>query len=609
MSNIKINFSDLSNLKNTSFDQIDKNLKVNSIDDLIKFIEKYEQISDEYLGFERGSGVISNQNYILRRFNDSVSKNEFQSLVANQRVFLGNRILAFKELILAENKNIDQDKLMKVFSQYNSKLDEISSNQEKIFNLEKELKKFKTSLDTDLNLIAKKTFKIKNFKNKMKYAINFIMFNFEKKIIITETSDSSGLKLFSIENPHPPFPKENNMIFEFENQEWYLKLEDFQKNLIRNYKGQIFSNQHVIPRDLNNIKGLRNAFLRQDFLIDKNGGQISYSENFHMASPVVKIKKNPELSEVSTQENINHLNNSLGKVLICSLLDNNEANRSEKKQTDFILHSVDSVNNQNKNENQIIFSTLGISGFSKLSLKEDLSKMKIVIQELLKKINQSHVNQNLVISDVNEVNEIKNVNNANHSIENLGLELQNKIKRLEAKSFIFDKLIVNILEVLRFLTGFNFKENQKMKFQADFNQIINLYNQFTDNAKEKYLVSINCKSGKDRTGVMQQIFSIQSLHENAVSDEKIEKNAIKQLVKKGEHIEYINGSIYGGNTASSKGVLVHINQIIDPEFRDYFGDNFFAETAGNGKISFKKQNDNNYMISNSEVVSHKSLQI
>jgi hypothetical protein len=129
-----------------------------------------------------------------------------------------------------------------------------------------------------------------------------------------------------------------------------------------------------------------------------------------------------------------------------------------------------------------------------------------------------------------------------------------------------------------------------MKFQADFNHMINSYNQ-TVAEKEKFLVSINCKSGKNRTGILQTIFSFRGLKSNLKDEHQVNlsENDIKESFKNSEHISYLNGSLYSGNSASAHGVLKHISKTVDPEFKDLFsGTRFFNELASNGKIQKDK---------------------
>jgi len=49
------------------------------------------------------------------------------------------------------------------------------------------------------------------------------------------------------------------------------------------------------------------------------------------------------------------------------------------------------------------------------------------------------------------------------TFQTLGDQIKSQIKNLEGRGFVIDKLIRNILEILRFIMGFDFKENQQMK--------------------------------------------------------------------------------------------------------------------------------------------------
>jgi hypothetical protein len=96
----------------------------------------------------------------------------------------------------------------------------------------------------------------------------------------------------------------------------------------------------------------------------------------------------------------------------------------------------------------------------------------------------------------------------------LGEQIRSQIQSLEGtNSNPIKRFLENAIDFLRFVFGFDFKQNKQMKFQANFNKMINLYNESVPQ-KEKFLVSINCKSGKDRTGVLQTIFTFNSLVDN-----------------------------------------------------------------------------------------------
>ncbi len=250
---------------------------VKKIEDIPKFMEEHDEIADYYRGFKR----YKIDDNIIRSKDDKIKIDKDNEKKSILKVSIATKILAASKLLKAHGMNLDNSSLLKIFNNHNSLIDENSESKNLI-----------NQLDYTLVELLKSN-KIKNAKDELLYAIGFNSFEFKKKTIVSH-QNINGLSYISIDYPLDFL---ENPEKEFENinkKEWFKKLKpSYKQALVKNHLEQLKSNNHVLPKSLNEIPGLRNAFYKKNIIIHNDSKKIISNPdgNIHMANQVTEVKK------------------------------------------------------------------------------------------------------------------------------------------------------------------------------------------------------------------------------------------------------------------------------------------------------------------------------
>ena len=535
---------------------------------------------------------------------------EFKSQIANYKTFLGGRMLGIHELLNAEGKKIN-DTYKYAFIKYDEILNDLENDDLlKVLgpkDLEERLFKIAHNIDAELVLALTNEDKINDAQAKMQDAMLFSKLHFERSFIMTVREQYDGTKFISLETPIDPMPilDYNKNFMDIENKEWFKPLDSFKQKLIRKNIDKLKSGNYVIPNHMNFMPGLRNAFTRNDIVIDENGQELASNEVIHMATQSASgVFKNKKIAQDIADKNAQYLydynnHNVAAKLNLISLVSPNDIITKESKMNQNVSLAIES-HNKKKPDSKIIFTPIAVNLFKDWygaipidliinNINNDLQDLRNEIARhpplypSIKDEWQSSINQLIVfLKAVKKGSNKINISN-NDKLNKFITDNTNFFKQLhneKNKSFIIRifNTIVNILKVI-----FRSKniDNPQMDIALGLTKFIRGINAAAKDLgltkDDKYINVINCKSGKDRTGAFVSIDVAISLEEqlrgksikidkDAQKSNKITQNDILQITL--GHQDYLNGSPYGGNAAIGAGGIKYV--MIPKEYQEAF---------------------------------------
>lgn len=140
---------------------------------------------------------------------------------------------------------------------------------------------------------------------------------------------------------------------------------------------------------------------------------------------------------------------------------------------------------------------------------------------------------------------------------------------------MFDKIqIKNLIDLKK--SEINLSQEEKVKKINDLVKFMEIHDEIAD-----------YHHGFSRSNSTLETTFGQTKKEN---NENFSKDQIKKSIKDSRPYILLNGSIYGGNSASTHGILSHISKFLDPEFKDLFSETeIFNELASNAKFEEKSK--------------------
>jgi hypothetical protein len=495
-----------------------------SIEDLTNNIAILDEIKDNALGIKRytdGENIVRDASNVTqdKKLLKKDAGEKYAMQVLNQvrgAILLieadGN--IQNKEqhisqlLALAENSLTETDKLPKKIKSYNSAMVSIletagvTEASEKL-NFAKEIASFK---DTHKNIITL-----------TKQGENTIA---EADVII-ELTDEQKNQYQQIANGQAS------------NIAWYNKLPDYQKALIKNVAGDIATGKKVIPAQMRDLMGLRNAYEKTTAI--KKKGETTHTpivQSIHCGAPT---SENEHDKEGITQANIEqlkaHANGSrINLNILSSFIEGNIFAKKDKRKENWITEGL----NHPKDQQGVTTTSSSINRWRLVSAKTEHNQFDLALKslgtqleakstdkknkELIEYIKTGKGSYKTALKQIDHMPEDQRtaLKAAIHARKNLGKWNIFKTKNINLE-ISADMLIVETA--------------------IDKGGLSSLY----DNQQDKQKTVSFCKSGKDRTGLVELIAT---------------KNAVRYELglSSKESIKYLETLAAGGHTQEMAGI-------------------------------------------------------
>ena len=367
--------------------------------------------------------------------------------------------------------------------------------------------------------------------------------------------------------------------------DWYKKMPEWEKKLTKEYADEIIAGEHVIPTQLRQIAGMKNAFEKTTAIYNNNtkkwkklyaskhAGTVA---SFALEKELKQLKKKLKNTEPSkrkgiqeqidkidkirqdiTNENVKQAQEWIGnKKLHCNTL-NAGPKRGTKQDKEIVKRTTDAMKKIDGRETNTAFNAWRVLGGAndltgaKTTLKniaENLGKGKDFkkIQAYLypdlypRKWWQRRIKKKNVQQAIHTLLGEKKINNNTIKILNEAIDLRHAVNRAD-KRFRLGK-----------------RENASLAVSRHLNQLTSTISDLSDLGESLQGMSFPdseeilrmCASGKDRTGLAEHDQTAQAV----ATELKIDvKNIDGQLLKSGHTAQQAGGLSAGGGTVGCFG--------------------------------------------------------
>ncbi|MBQ4875551.1 MAG: hypothetical protein HRK26_05570 [Rickettsiaceae bacterium H1] len=373
-----------------------------------------------------------------------------------------------------------------------------------------------------------------------------------------------------------------------EKQGWFRILPEYKQKLVREYKEKITDGNHLIPTQIRDIPGVRNAYTTTIVTCDKEGNVQRELYKFTHSGTIAGFSMDDEQNKAMDAENLEQLRQNISGDLHFLALNtknslerddsrcvkqtenaikeyNESINQLERKKDDDLMMKVgeamignpDGEQNFLKEINKksrewhgtIKFSNTPTNVFRIFS-QGKYNEMEKLLDSISDKISSSNsrmreVTHYLKVGDKGnfkkaqkELLELNYVNNDERLFLQSSLELKRLIKRYSGFFGLIRTLLAgrNNLQ-LRIISEFVRLQYQLQKLKEDKtgSKVISLGGINCDN------IHIACKSGKDRTGFIGFIIALEIIKHDSGKNE----GEIAEALSKAGHVQCLAG-ISGG---------------------------------------------------------------
>ena len=602
------------------------------LNDFKNKINSYMKKSDEYLNADHSLNMQMQNTILLRTLpeknkNDISPINRYKSEVYSNMALATTRLRAIFELIDIEiedekQKNEIKEKVYGNFKEtmkfFQDELERKEITDQDFSKEAKRLKKAQFNSNTQIYHILKKSKLDKDCTRKIDMLNGMQTMHFEAKTIITTYKiEKNGIEYTRVtqENPIDPLSQEMKGRIqngEYQKDDWYKTLPDFEKKVFERYKDEIISG-HPIPNMINFIPGIRNAFNRIDTILDVNDKEIARTSMIHSAHPTVIQNKQ---SRKLTKENVEHLESTSDKKLFLSglitpsyLVSQEKRMHKDLKKRNFLKNIKYNAKSNTKSDTKSEGANLDIKKQNSSYGNIPMNVFRFISSSNLKK---NHINEfmcealrKIIIKQKPEHAKYAYILNNIHSIKELRTyigkspELDDKSHKILKTIKFLDKNLNHYSQVKMILSQLRGK-NLSVEINANLHLLIDQMNDFNKEGASEELITpvVFCKSGKDRTGIQEEYSTAKILanQQTVFSEKELFKHSIES-----NHLRFMNGSQYGGNGAGLNGVLYSPTNVHSNDY-GFFKKNLYTDVSSGNHFKYQKEGMMKYF--NSENISN-----
>ncbi len=376
-----------------------------------------------------------------------------------------------------------------------------------------------------------------------------------------------------------------------DNKKWFTKMPTWEQKLVNRYVEKITNGNHVIPTQLRQIVGMKNAFEKITGIADPNSESFEILHNSKHAGTLASIARDDDSKQKITDLNAKQAQEWIGKAHILhanTLNSGSELVKKLDKDAAIVVSTKTAINYVGG-----FYTNTAFNKFRKIASFSNLTGVKERLNDLADSLPQDKIFQNIKthLRPSSKINKL------------LGIKPKSNFKELLHEAQKIYKFSPGTIETLTIAADLKkdidksnvifFRGDDKDNISADISKKLNYLNNRILNSKDpilekalKHETLTMCASGKDRTGLAEHDQSA------GVIASKLNMNIEdidKQLLKAGHTAGQAGGIHAGGATIGCYGTLPVTSQGF-PEYRKEVLQPIMEPTAPNNKIKLLKKN-------------------